>query len=93
MKTKHLFIQLLVQDGEQEHTHNIVHSTLCDNIQFAVIWYATHFWGEGEINKNDMCYIFDNEVQVSVCKYEEITPRQANFLNRLFYYPHNTKQI
>ncbi len=92
-KTRHLYIQLLVQDGQLEHTHHCVTSTQCKDLNFAVIWYATHFWGEGEMDKTYNVYRFDNETEVSVYKYEEINPDQANLLNRLFYHPHNTKQI
>ena len=95
MKTRHLYIQLAVQDGSREHTHHCVTSTLCKDIRFAVAWYASHFWGEGELERHDNNFFwwFDGEITVKIEDYKELTSHEANLLNELFYYPHNTTQI
>ena len=85
LKTTHLFIQLTVQDGMREHTHNIVTSTLCENIEFAVGWYASHYWGVGTLERHDRQFFwwFDDEITVRISSYKVITPDEANFLNEL----------
>ena len=45
---KHLYIVIEIREGEFEHTHKILHSTNCQNLQFAAEWYVAHYWGFGE---------------------------------------------
>ena len=55
----HLFIEITVQEGEFEHTHKILHTTNCINLEFAVQWYCAHFWGYGERDFNDEWWWWD----------------------------------
>lgn len=90
---KHLYIRLNVRDGEREHTHHCVTSTECENLDFAVAWYAAHFWGQGTIEKQT--YVsggvkgwfvwFDGEITVTVETWKELTPEEANILNKIMY--------
>lgn len=51
---KKLFITLKVQDGENTHTHRVLHTTNAQNIEFAAQRYVANFWGNGERqNKKD----------------------------------------
>ena len=84
METKHLYIQLLIQDGDVEYIRHVVTSTKCQDLNFAVIWYVAHFWGEGKINKKSEAYILNDGTYIIICKYEMITPQQATMLTKLF---------
>ena len=87
---KHLYIRLTVQDGVREHTHHCVTSTRCENLEFAVQWYAAHFWGDTSDlfreNKDSWYYSFDGgEISVTVETWKELTTEEANMLNQLMY--------
>jgi hypothetical protein len=47
---KYLFITLTVQDGENRHTHRVLHTTNSKNISFASQLYARNYYGKGERN-------------------------------------------
>ena len=55
----HLYIEITVQEGEFEHTHKILHTTNCENLEFAVQWYCAHFWGYGERDFKDTWWWWD----------------------------------
>lgn len=87
-KPKHLYIRLNVRDGEREHTHHCVTSTTCESLEFAVVWYAAHFWGQGEMfreHADEFYFMFDNEIAVEVETWKELTDEEANFLNQIMY--------
>jgi len=44
-KIKHLYIRLIVREGEYEHTHHCLYLTMAENINFAAELYAARFWG------------------------------------------------
>lgn len=54
----HLFINITIQDGEHEHTHKVLHTTNCTNLEFAINWYVAHYWGfsEKEIDYKRNCW-------------------------------------
>ncbi len=101
VKVKFLFIELSVQDGEREHTHRILETTKCENIDFAAAWYAAHFWGEtSSIDKETIIvcdgdgtarvkrpifYQHGGEIAVKVEKVKKLTKREYNLLNKLIY--------
>jgi len=84
---KHLYIRLNVRDGEREHTHHCVTSTKCDSLEFAVNWYALHFWGHGEMwSKSDNhCYFNGGEIAVEIDSWRELNSEEANLLNEIMY--------
>lgn len=85
---KHLYVRLNVRDGEREHTHHCITSTKCDSLEFAVVWYTAHFWGQGEMfreHADEFYFMFDNEITVEVETWKELTADEANFLNNLMY--------
>lgn len=95
---KHLYLRLIVQDGEREHTHHCIHVTKCKDIKFSALWYTAHYWGIGEHEhsylKNypivsqltkEPVWWFDNEITVRLESYKEITEIEYQFLNKLFY--------
>lgn len=86
---KHLYIRLNVRDGEREHTHHCITSTNCESLEFAVVWYAAHFWGHGELesdkNKTSYFWWFNSEITVSIETWKELTNSEANMLNQLMY--------
>ena len=55
----HLFIEITVREGEFEHTHKILHTTNCKNLEFAVQYYCAHFWGYGERDFDDEWWWWD----------------------------------
>ena len=89
---KYIFLKLNVRDGEIEHTHKILLETKCNNIDFAVAWYAAHFYGENWYNEvpsyhNDRCKLSDvywfqihGEVCISVDSYTELSKRHYNLM-------------
>ena len=56
---KHIFIKLTVREGEFEHTHKILHTSNCKNLEFAVNWYVAHYWGHGQRYPNDDWWWWD----------------------------------
>lgn len=48
---RHLYLNIIVQEGEFEHTHKVLISTKCENLNFAINYYIAHFWGHGELDR------------------------------------------
>lgn len=82
---KRLFITLKVQDGENSHTHRILHSTPGDNIQFAAQRYAAGFYGDDEPERQDTWwYFFSGTIAVEVERVTELTEYEYKLLSRIF---------
>ena len=84
MRTKYLFIELKVQDGEREHNHRILHTTRAKNINFAAERYAAKFWGEGEREPKDNYWWVNGEITIRVDYVVEITLEQYNLMSTIF---------
>lgn len=97
---KYLYIELDIRDGEREHTHRVLHETSCENLDFAVMWYAAHYWGfgtkdlpyrwhdkpESERSLTDVRWYQQNdEICVEVGKWKELTKRQYNAVSKVIY--------
>jgi len=86
---KYLYIRINFADGNREHTHHCIHTTNCQNLDFAVEWYVAHFWGEGVLDrdkdKNDWCWWFDGEATARLENWKELTKEEFDMLNNLFY--------
>ena len=79
----HLFIHLVIQDGERQHDHKVLHTTKCKNLDFAVEWYVAHFWGLGERWFNDDRWFFwGGEIAGELKSYSELTEDEFNILNK-----------
>ena len=50
---KYLFITLNVQDGENRHTHRVLHTSQGTDINFIAQWYASHYYGNGSERYDD----------------------------------------
>jgi hypothetical protein len=85
-RTRHIYIDLLIHDGEREHNHRTVFSTNCESLEFAVLYYQFSYWGYGyrESRKDKHCW-FDGELTCEIAKWKEITEEESNFLNDLIY--------
>ncbi len=80
---KHLFIKLLVQDGERQHDHRVLHTTKAKNIEFAAQRYLSTFWGNGK--REDDFWWFDNVITARLEKVVEISKKEYDRLFALFY--------
>ena len=82
-ETKYLFITLSIRDGEREHTHRVLHTTKCKNIDFAAEYYAAHFWGESELC-DGAWYAWGGEIAIKLDSVKQITYPEYQYLNELF---------
>ena len=82
---KYLYIRLEVQDGEREHTHHCLHITKAENIIFAAERYAASFWGKSTHDEDGKWHTEGDQMIIEYKKVEELTKKQYNFLNSLFY--------
>lgn len=81
---KRLFITLKVQDGENSHTHRILHTTPGDNIQFAAQRYAATFYGDIPERTDTWWYFFSGTIAVEVERVTEITEYEYKLMSRIF---------
>jgi len=79
---KYLYIRIQIQDGAREHTHHCLHTTNCQNLDFAVEWYVAHFWGQGK--RDDDLWWFDDEITARFENWKELTKEEYYYLNNLF---------
>lgn len=81
---KYLFIELEIQDGEREHTHRVLETTNCKNINFAAEYYAAHYWGYSE-NDNGAWYAHAGEIAIECVDVKELTKSEYDFVYNLFH--------
>ena len=81
---KYLFITLEIQDGEREHTHRVLETTNCKNINFAAEYYAAHYWGYSE-NDNGVWYAHGGEIAIEFVKVIELSEFEFNLMHKIFY--------
>jgi hypothetical protein len=85
-KTRHIYIDLLITDGEREHNHRTAFSTNCENLGFAVLLYQFRYWGHGyRESREDINCWFDGVITCKIEKWKEVTYEEANFINELIY--------
>ena len=82
---KYLYIEVEVREGEFEHTHRIIHTTNCENLEFAVEWYTSHFWGYGTRDFKDEWWWWDGVHCGRTGKWKELTKKEYDFMWRMFY--------
>ena len=83
---KKLFIVLLIQDGENRHTHRVLHT--CDdkqNVQEAAQLYAKEYYGEGEQDEFSNWFNFDaGSLAVKVENVRELSDYEYQLLSDIF---------
>lgn len=84
---KYLFIELNIRDGEREYEYRCLHTTSCENLDFAAEWYAAHFWGDSNLDRYSKCRweAWGGEISIGLEKYKELTKNEYDYLNELFY--------
>ena len=81
---KYLFITLNVQDGENKHTHRVLHVSQGTDIKFIAQWYAAHFYGT-EAERNDDRWEFQaGSIAVELENVIELSLFEYQLMNRLF---------
>lgn len=80
---KRLFIELKIRDGERDHDHRVLTSTLGNNIQFAAQRYASSYWGYGKRDGN-YWYVDGGEIAIKVTSVVEITEFEYKLMSRIF---------
>lgn len=82
-KKKYLLIRIEIIHGELEYTYRVLHTTKCENINFAAEMYVARFWGyEGRIG-DYWNWAPGNSGRVG--KVTELTKKQYKKLFDLFY--------
>ena len=84
---KHLFIELEIREGEREHTHRVLHTTRCKDLDFAAQHYAAHYWGESfRYQRTDKhWYAHGGEIAIRVYRWKELTAEEFKVIRELFY--------
>ena len=80
-----LYIRIKVQSGNREHTHHCLHESNCKSSVFAVMWYASHFWGHGVLDKEEGHWWFDDEIIVEVETYKVLSKTDYELMHNLMY--------
>ena len=83
-KIKYLFIHLKVREGEREHDHKILHTTKCENLDFAAEYYVAHFWGDAD-RVNDSWEAWGGEIVITLQRHKELTEEEYNYLQKFLY--------
>ena len=82
-KVRHLFIHLEVREGERVHDHKVITSTKCKDLNFAVEWYTSHYWGHGERWFKDRRWFFWNgEIAATLKNWNDLTEEEYQILNK-----------
>ena len=90
---KYLYIEIKVLEGEFEHTHRVVHTTKCNNLDFAAEYYTAHFWGYGIRDFNDDYWWWDGGHCGRLEFWREITPDEYKFLSNLHGWSSSTSEF
>lgn len=81
---KYLFIELNVQDGENRHTHRVLHTTGGTDINFVAEWYAAHYYGT-EAELMDGWWNFQAGcIGVKVVGVRELSEFEYNLMSDIF---------
>lgn len=80
---KYLFITLNVQDGENRHTHRVLHSTESKRLNFASQLYAKSYYGKGERN-GDWWEFYSGSIAVKVESVLELSEYEYKLMSMIF---------
>ena len=78
----HLYIEIEIQEGEFEHTHKILHTTNCENLEFAVQWYCAHFWEADDIYHDEDWWWWDYVHCGRVSKWKTVSEKDFKILSK-----------
>jgi len=81
---KYLFIELQIQDGERQHTHRILITTLAENVQFVAQRYAASYWGYGKREDKDNYWWVDGEITIKVVRVTELSEFMYRAMSDIF---------
>lgn len=81
---KYLFIELRIQDGERQHTHRVLTTTLASNVRFAAERYAASYWGHGKREDKDNYWWFDGEITIKVIRVTELSEFMYKAMSDVF---------
>ena len=81
---KYLFIELKIQDGERQHTHRVLTTTLAENVQFVAQRYAASYWGYGKREDKDDYWWVDGEITIKVVRVTELNEFMYRAMSDIF---------
>ena len=81
---KYLFIELQIQDGERQHIHRILITTLAENVQFVAQRYAASYWGWGKREDKDNYWWVDGEITIKVVRVTELSEFMYRAMSDIF---------
>lgn len=92
---RYIFVELVVGDGYRKYHLKELIATKAKSIEFAILWYMVHCYGEGWIDRSsriktddpetllkNILIWFDNEITVSLYYYKELTKETYNILKQ-----------
>lgn len=83
---KKLFISLKVQQGDYTHVHRALYETDCKDINFAGLWYASHYYGDySKRQNNDWWLYFNGDIAVKLSKVIELSNEEYKLMYKLYY--------
>jgi hypothetical protein len=85
MKTKYLFIELLIRQSDFEHNHRVLTTTILDDIHEAGDRYAATYWDEdAEKNDDNWWVAFGGEMWIRTEKVVELSETEYRFMSDVF---------
>ena len=81
---KYLFIELKIQDGERQHNHRVLTTTLASNVRFAAERYAASYWGYGKREDKDDYWWVNGEITIKVVRVTELTQYMYRAMSDIF---------
>ncbi len=83
---KYLFIELNIQDGENRHTHRVLHTTNGTDIDFVSQLYASRYYGSKSERYDSWWNFQAGCIGVKVVHVRELTEYEYNLLSEIFSY-------
>jgi hypothetical protein len=81
---KYLFITLKVQDGENRHTHRVLHTTNGTDIKFVAELYASRYYGQDGERYDDWWNFQAGCMGVRVENVIELTKSEYDLMSDIF---------
>lgn len=79
----------MIREGEREHDHRVLTTTIANDIKFAAQRYASTYWGEGERerfgnSKTNYWYAHGGEIAIRVTHVVEVSKYEYQLMSRIF---------
>lgn len=84
-KTKYIYVEITIYNGEFEHDHKSIFATKCDNIEYATMYYIAHYWGLSEYSKYSNCWEYENGLAAKEAYHKELSEKEYKYLSELFH--------